>query len=90
MAHTDETVLSSLKRAQFWDAHRTTDFNARQQKILQLLLDDFYGKLNVSKYAKIAKVSTDTALRDLQDLMGKGIITQEGSGRSTSYKLVLT
>lgn len=88
MAQTDETISLTLKRAQFWETHRTTEFNARQQKILELLLDDFFGKLTVSKYAKITKVSTDTSLRDIQDLMSKGIIEQEGSGRSTSYKLV--
>ncbi|RKS14298.1 Fic family protein [Flavobacterium sp. 120] len=88
MAQTDETIAAILKRAQFWETHRTTNFNPRQQKILQLLLDVFFGKLTVSKYAKITKVSTDTSLRDIQDLMGKGIIEQEGSGRSTSYKLI--
>jgi Fic family protein len=88
MAQTDETIAQTLKRAQFWETHRTIDFNPRQQKILQLLLDDFFGKLTVSKYAKITKVSTDTSLRDIQDLIGKDILVQEGSGRSTSYKLV--
>jgi len=88
MAQTDETISLTLKRAQFWETQRTTDFNLRQQKILQLLLDDFFGKLTVSKYAKITKVSTDTSLRDIQDLVGKGILEQEGSGRSTSYRLV--
>jgi Fic family protein len=88
MAQTDETIAAILKRAQFWESHRATNFNPRQQKILQLLLDDFFGKLTVSKYAKITKVSTDTSLRDIQDLMGKGIMEQEGSGRSTSYKLI--
>ncbi|WKL44352.1 Fic family protein [Flavobacterium sp. ZE23DGlu08] len=88
MAQTDETIAAILKRAQFWETQRSTNFNPRQQKILQLLLDDFFGKLTVSKYAKITKVSTDTSLRDIQDLMGKGIIEQEGSGRSTSYKLI--
>ena len=88
MAQTDETISLTLKRAQFWETHRTTDFNARQQKILQSLLDDFFGKLTVSKYAKITKVSTDTSLRDIQDLISKGILAQEGSGRSTSYKLI--
>jgi predicted HTH transcriptional regulator len=47
----------------------------------------FFCGLPVSKYAKITKVSTDTALRDIQDLMVKGIMEQEGSGRGTSYKL---
>jgi len=89
MAQTDDTISLTLKRAQFWEMHRTTVFNARQQKMLQLLLDDFFGKLTVSKYAKIAKVSTDTSLRDIQDLMAKGILAQEGSGRGTSYVLVV-
>jgi Fic family protein len=89
MAQTDETIFLTLKRAQFWETNRTTEFNSRQQKILELLLDDFFGKLTVSKYAKITKVSTDTSLRDIQDLISKGIIEQEGSGRSTSYKLVV-
>jgi Fic family protein len=89
MTQTDYTISLTLKRAQFWETHRTTVFNARQQKILQLLLDDFFGKLTVSKYAKITKVSTDTSLRDIQDLMAKGILVQDGSGRGSSYKLVV-
>ena len=89
MAQTDETISLTVKRAQFWETHRKTEFNTRQQKILQLLLEDFFGKLTVSKYAKITKVSTDTSLRDIQDLITKGILEQEGSGRSTSYNLVL-
>ena len=89
MSQTDGTISLSLKRAQFWETHRSTDFNSHQQKILQLLLDKSFGKLTVSKYVKITKGSTDTFLRDIQDLMGKVIIEQEGSGRSTSYKLVV-
>ena len=87
MEQTNETIGAILKRAQFWKTHQATDFNPRQQKILQLLLDDFFGKLTVSKYAKITKVSTDTSLRDIQDLVSKGVLEQEGSGRGTSYKL---
>lgn len=85
MTQTDTTIALTLKRAQFWERHRGTDFNSRQHKILQLLLDDFFGKLTVSKYAKITKVSSDTSLRDIQDLMGKGILEQVGSGRGTFY-----
>ena len=87
MDQTDETIAKTMVRAQFWETHKETLLNARQQKILQLLLDNFYGNLNVSKYAKIVKTSTDTALRDLQDLVKKDIIEQLGSGRSTSYRL---
>jgi len=87
MEQTDETIKKTMVRAQFWETNKETLFNARQQKILQLLLDDFFGILSVSKYAKIAKTSTDTALRDLQDLIKKNVLEQQGSGRSTSYKL---
>lgn len=88
MVQTNETISLTLQRVQFWETHRTIDFNARQQKILVMLLDDFFGKLTASKYAKITKVSTDTSLRDIQDLISKGVLEQEGTGRGTSYKLV--
>ncbi len=56
--------------------------------MLNRLLDGFEGKLNTSKWAKIAKTSQDTALRDIQDLMNKNILIKEQSGgRSTSYGL---
>ena len=87
MAQTDETIAKTIARAQFWETQKHTVFNARQQKILQMLLEDFFGNLNVSKYAKIAKTSTDTALRDLQDLVKKEVLEQQGAGRSTSYRL---
>lgn len=56
--------------------------------MLNKLLDGFEGKLNTSKWAKITKTSQDTALRDIQDLMNKKILTKEpGGGRSTSYTI---
>lgn len=88
MKQTDQTIAMTLKRAQFWEINHSIDFNNRQQKVTQMLLDTFFGKLTVSKYAKITGVSTDTALRDLQDLITKGILVQEGAGRGTSYKLI--
>ena len=89
MKQTDETIAKSMARTKFWETNKTTVFNARQQKIVQLLLDNFFGNLNVSKYAKITKTSTDTALRDLQDLVKKEVLEQVGKGRSTSYRIRL-
>ena len=88
MDQTDETIATTLIRAKFWETNRVLELNARQQKILSMLLDDFFGKLQVSKYAIITKTSADTALRDLQDLVKKGVLEIEGSGRGTSYRLV--
>ncbi|MGG9970908.1 Fic family protein [Ferruginibacter sp. SUN002] len=85
---TTENLSTILQKAKFWDKYASTPLNPRQILMLNKLLDGFNGKLNTSKWAKIAKTSQDTALRDIQDLMEKGIlIKEEGGGRSTSYKL---
>lgn len=61
----------------------------RQRLIINMMLDDdFKGYMNTAKYAKLAKCSTDTALRDIQNLKARGILIQNpGAGRSTSYSL---
>lgn len=87
MDQTDETISKTLVRARFWENNRELELNIRQQKIISMLLNDFFGKLQVSKYATITKTSADTALRDLQDLVKKGVLEIEGSGRGTSYRL---
>lgn len=88
MEHTQHTIEKIIERGRFWEVHKQTQINIRQQQMLHVLLDDFFGKLNVSKWAMMTKTSTDTALRDIQDLLKKGILEQEeAGGRSTSYKL---
>ncbi|MGL5912984.1 MAG: Fic family protein, partial [Bacteroidales bacterium] len=64
-------------------------FNDRQRIMLNKLLDGFDGKLKTSKWAKITQSSQDTALRDIRELIEKGVLKQEDSGgRSTNYELV--
>ena len=85
-----EKILQSiLYKADFWNANAKTAFNDRQIKILNKLLDgDFRGKLKSSKWAKLCKCSQDTAIRDIKDLIEKGILQQEQQGgRSTNYEL---
>lgn len=82
------TLKEVNRKTQFWDSVGSMEMNSRQRLMLNKLLDGFDGKLNTSKWAKIAKCSTDTALRDIQDLMDKGILVKEDAGgRSTSYVL---
>jgi Fic family protein len=89
LENTQETLKSVLYKSQFWDKHKETELNSRQRLMLNKLLEGFEGKLKTSKWAKIAKCSADTALRDIKDLMEKGILKQEESGgRSTSYELI--
>ena len=85
---TEETMGKVLYKADFWDKHRETEFNSRQRLLLNKLFDGFKGKLKSSKWAKITKCSPDTALRDIKDLIEKGILKQDKSGgRSTNYEL---
>ena len=85
---TEETIQQILNKTDFWDRHKETEFNARQRLMLNKLLDGFEGKLKSSKWAKITKSSPDTALRDIKDLIEKGILRKdESGGRSTNYEL---
>ena len=85
----ENTLADVFRKAEFWNKHTGAAFNDRQRDILNRLLDGFEGKLTTSKYATIEKTSPDTALRDITDLVERGILTKdEGGGRSTSYSLV--
>ena len=85
---TENTLQQILRKADFWDKYKEAELNARQRLMLNKLLDGFDGKLKSSKWAKITKSSPDTALRDIKDLIFKGILRQDDSGgRSTNYEL---
>lgn len=88
LAGSRKVLESVLVKAEFWERHRQTALNDRQRSMLNKLFDGFDGKLTSSKWAKIAKCSPDTALRDINDLIDKGILRKEaGGGRSTNYEL---
>lgn len=85
---TDETLAVVIKKAKFWEKHATALLNDRQKIMVNKLLDGFVGKLTSSKWAKIVKCSSDTAIRDINDLLNKNILEKEDAGgRSTSYLL---
>jgi Fic family protein len=82
------TVDAVLAKARFWRHFAGTPMNERQVKLLNRLLDGFEGKLTSSKWAAIAKCSADTALRDINELLARGVLRKSASGgRSTSYEL---
>ncbi len=84
-----QTALGAvLAKARFWESLRDVALNERQRLVLNRLLDGFEGKLTTSKYAKLAKCSQDTALRDISALAEYGVLLRsEEGGRSTSYAL---
>lgn len=89
MLATESTTKNILHKAEFWKQHEHTPINERQRLILNRLFDGFEGKLQTSKWAKMTKTSNDTALRDIKDLVEKGILQQTNEkGRNANYELV--
>ena len=84
----ETTLAKVLRKARFWEDHAGESFNDRQRKVVNRLLDGFEGKLTSSKWAKLTKCSQDTANRDINDLVKRGVLTKDAAGgRSTSYSL---
>ena len=88
MQGAEVTLSSVLVKANFWQRWAGTPMNARQIKLINRMLDGFEGKLTSSKWAAVAKCSADTALRDINELVARGVLMKapEG-GRSTAYEL---
>lgn len=83
------TLITVLSKASFWERINEKPLNERQRSVLNRLLDGFDGKLTSTKWARLAKCSQDTASRDIDDLVQKGILVRgSAGGRSTSYDLV--
>jgi len=88
IVNSEKLLEKVIYKHEFWLQNSKVSINDRQRKILNMLMDDFEGVLNTTKWAKIGKCSQDTALRDIQGLIEKGILTKsEQGGRSTNYEL---
>ncbi|MEM9415169.1 MAG: Fic family protein [Planctomycetota bacterium] len=84
----DRSLQVVLQKAAIWQQVNQQPVNDRQRRVINRMLDNFQGHLTTSKYAKLAKCSSDTALRDIRELVDRGILTKNpGGGRSTSYRL---
>ena len=82
------TIAAVLRKARFWERAAVLPLNERQRLVINNLLDDFEGKLTTSRWARVAKCSQDTALRDITGLIEYGILVRSPEGgRSTSYDL---
>lgn len=84
----EETLATVFHKSKLWEHLNQKPVNERQRLIVNRMFEDFKGHMNTSKYAKITKCSTDTAFRDIKELLGMGaFVKNPGSGRSTSYRL---
>ncbi|MDO8695216.1 MAG: Fic family protein [Sheuella sp.] len=90
LQYADATLTQVLSKANFWHRWSEMPFNERQIKVLNLMLHDFQGKLTNKKWSALCKCSSDTALRDINELLTRGVLAKsESGGRSTSYTLVI-
>lgn len=84
----EAALANVLRKARFWEAMADRPLSERQRKVINLLLEGFEGKLTTAKWATLTKTSPDTALRDINDLIVRGILLKnDAGGRSTSYAL---
>lgn len=82
----DEILSRILQKSAFWQNHADIAFTERQNKVLNIYLDGYNGKLTVKNWAKRCKVSVDTAARDIKDLVEKGVLEpQQGRMRDVYY-----
>ena len=84
-----QTELSGvIAKARYWEKLRQVPLNERQRLVMNRLIEGFEGKLTTSKWAALTKSSQDTALRDIQQLVERGVLVRDtAGGRSTSYSL---
>lgn len=85
----ESSLAAVMRKARIWRRMNGHPVNERQRLAVNRMLDDFKGHVNTSKYAKLARCSPDTALRDIRELLAWGVLVQNpGGGRSTSYRVV--
>lgn len=88
IGHADELLGGVIHKAKLWSRINLKPVNERQRLVINRMLDEFQGYLTSSKYATLAKCSSDTALRDIRDLLARTILRHNKfAGRSTSYRL---
>lgn len=79
-----------IAKARAWEKLGDVPLNERQRLVIKKLLEGFEGKLTTSKWASMTKSSNDTALRDIQQLVDRGVLMRNaGGGRSTSYSIAV-
>ena len=92
----DALLVGVLDKAQFWQRWAGTPKNARQTLALNIVLSRVVdgieeGKLTNARWAALGKCSADTALRDINDLLARGVLRRlEGGRQSTGYELCST
>jgi Fic family protein len=83
-------LSGAIEKARYWEKLRDVPMNERQRLVTNRLIEGLEGRLTTSKWAALTKSSNDTALRDIQQLVDRRVLTRNpAGGRSTSYSLAV-
>lgn len=82
-------VSTVLNKSLFWQKASSVALSQRQTDMLNLFLDGYEAKITTKTWASLAKCSADTALRDIHDLVGKGVLREDIPGaKRPSYSII--
>lgn len=83
------SISTILNKNFFWQRIAHVPLSDRQVDMLNLFLDGYEAKITSKSWANLAKCSKDTALRDIQNLLKKGILREDIPGaKRPSYSIV--
>ena len=85
----EQLFAVEINHIQFRNAHASTPLSEREQQLLDAILAEKIAQpFTAKEVAALFNASHDTALREIQSLMDKGILqTNNKGGRSMRYKL---
>lgn len=85
----ESMVSTVLNKSLFWQKASSVALSQRQTDMLNLFLDGYEAKITTKTWASLAKCSADTALRDIHDLVEKGILREDIPGaKRPSYSII--
>jgi len=89
LTEAEDNLTRTLEKSKFWEKYRLIRLNERQVRMINMLWErNTDCNVTSSYWANINLCSSDTALRDIQDLINKKILHRKNSGgRSTCYAL---
>ena len=83
-----ETLSWILNKSVFWREFSEVELSQRQKKVLNIYLDGKEAKLTAQNWSRLGSTSLDTALRDIDDLVKKGVISPyPGRTRKVEYAI---
>jgi len=73
------TTMAVIERAKFWRSHPSETFSETQRTVVKRLLEGFVGNVTIKKYMQICKCSQQVSIRDIEDMVRRGLFVRSSS-----------